>query len=87
MGVLPLRFPAGENREALGIDGSEELDLSGLSALRPHGPVTVRLRRRDGSTTVFEATAAVETAREVEYLRAGGVLPFIMDRLVRESAR
>ncbi|MFJ8621291.1 aconitate hydratase AcnA [Kitasatospora sp. NPDC093550] len=87
MGVLPLRFPDGENRATLAIDGSEELDLAGLSALRPHGPVTVRLRRRDGSTAVFEATAAVETAREVEYLRAGGVLPFIMDRLVRESAR
>ncbi|MFI9645074.1 aconitate hydratase AcnA [Streptomyces sp. NPDC052040] len=87
MGVLPLRFPEGGSREGYGIDGSEEVDLGSLSTLRPHGPVTVRLRHRDGSVTVFEAIAAVETAREVEYLRVGGVLPFIMGRLVRESAR
>jgi aconitate hydratase len=86
MGVLPLRFPAGEGAGTYGLDGSEEFDLLGLSALCPEGPVTVRVRRRDGSVSVFDAVAAVETGREVAYLRAGGVLPYITASLVRESS-
>ncbi|MDH6578814.1 aconitate hydratase AcnA [Kitasatospora sp. MAP5-34] len=86
MGVLPLRFPKGRSSADYGLDGSEEIDLSGLSSLRPHGGVLVRIRRADGSSVTFTATAAVETAREVEYLGAGGVLPFIRDGLVPASA-
>ncbi|MER5968938.1 aconitate hydratase AcnA [Streptomyces sp. NPDC002055] len=83
MGVLPLLFPARENAGSHGLDGTEEIDLCGLSGLRPRGPVTVRLRCRDGSVTELVATAAVETDREVEYLRAGGVLPCIAAGLRR----
>ncbi|MGF1427371.1 aconitate hydratase AcnA [Kitasatospora sp. LaBMicrA B282] len=81
MGVLPLRFPAGSTAADHGLDGSEQLDLAGLAALRPHGPVRVLVRRADGTAHSFTATAAVETTREVDYLRVGGILPFTMARL------
>ncbi len=85
MGVLPLRFPDGTGARSYGLDGTEEVDLLGLDALSPRGPVTVRVRRRDGSAFDFEARAAVETDRELDYLRTGGVLPYVMDKLIRRG--
>ncbi|MET9380888.1 aconitate hydratase AcnA [Streptomyces sp. NPDC002928] len=87
MGVLPLCFPAGENSATHRLDGSEEIDLVGLSGVRPRGPVRIRVRRADGTVTEFEATAAVETAREVEYLRVGGILPYVTSRFAAETTR
>lgn len=87
MGVLPLRFPAGVSSDTLQLTGSERMDLVGLSGLRPRGPVLVRVRRADGPVTEFEATAAVETTREAEYLRAGGVLPYMTSRFTAKAAR
>ncbi|MCB5167434.1 aconitate hydratase AcnA [Streptomyces bambusae] len=85
MGVLPLVFPAGLDAGALGLDGTEEIDLLGLAGLGPRGAVTVRIRRGDGSERSFEAVAALETLRECAYFTAGGVLPYTVARL--EAAR
>ncbi|MFJ5546888.1 aconitate hydratase AcnA [Streptomyces sp. NPDC093225] len=87
MGVLPLLFPAGLDAGALGLDGTEELDLLGLTGLGPRGAVTVRVRRRDGTQRSFEAVAALETGRECAYFTAGGVLPYTVARLRREALR
>ncbi|MET9811779.1 aconitate hydratase AcnA [Streptomyces sp. NPDC006355] len=87
MGVLPLCFPAGESSGTHRLDGTERINLVGLSGLRPRGTVRVRVRRADDSVTEFEATAAVETAREAEYLRVGGILPYVTSRFAEETAR
>ncbi|MEU3887716.1 aconitate hydratase AcnA [Streptomyces sp. NPDC029041] len=87
MGVLPLCFPAGQSSGTHRLDGSEQIDLVGLSGLGPRGTVLVRVRRADGSVTEFEATAAVETSREAEYLRVGGILPYVVSRFAAETAR
>ena len=56
MGVLPLQFRPGENRETLGLTGFEVYDLEGIAAgLRPRQEVTVRARRADGTEVVFSA--------------------------------
>jgi aconitate hydratase len=73
MGVLPLTFLPGESSASHRIDGSEIIDLLDLDELYPGKPVTVRLRRDDGSTRTLVMTAAIKTAREVDYLRCGGI--------------
>ncbi|MGW1766926.1 aconitate hydratase AcnA [Streptomyces sp. NPDC002073] len=85
MGVLPLLFPAGLDAAALGLDGTEELDLLGLAGLGPRGTVTVRVRRPGGAERTFEVVAALETGRECAYFAAGGVLPYTVARLRREA--
>ncbi|MGW2842949.1 aconitate hydratase AcnA [Streptomyces sp. NPDC001493] len=87
MGVLPLLFPAGTDRDSLRLDGTEEIDLLGVAGLSPGGEIPVRVRRASGSVTVFAAVAAVETDREVAYLAVGGVLPYTAARLLRERGR
>jgi aconitate hydratase len=48
--------------------------------------VTVTVHRASGASETFEATAAVETALEVEILRGGGIIPLILRRAVRSAA-
>lgn len=58
MGILPLRFRAGENVASLGLNGEEIYDLEGLPKLLDSGfasgrEITVRARRADGGERVF----------------------------------
>ena len=87
MGVLPLQFKPGEGIDALGLDGREVLEITGLSGgLKPGQVVTVHATRDDGSEFSFEAIARLDTPVEVEYYRNGGVLHTILRRLANQKA-
>jgi aconitate hydratase len=76
MGVLPLQFLPGESRDSLGLTGREELSIVGLENAEAD-EVTVRA---DG--IAFRATVRLDTPREREYLRHGGILPYVLRRLL-----
>ena len=83
MGVLPLQFKPGENTASLGLTGHEVFDIEGIGkGITPGQTVTVRARREDGSTVTFQATVRIDSNIEVEYYRHGGVLPFVLRRLI-----
>jgi len=77
LGVLPLQFADGDSAEKLGLDGTEEFDLTGILAAieDPTRPVTVRVRSR-GLT--FEVRARMDTPLEAKHYASGGVLPYIL---------
>ena len=78
MGVHPLEFPQGTDAASLKLDGSETYDISA-----PNGAdVTVRATRTDGSTVEFAARSRIDTPKEHEYFRHGGILPYVLRRLV-----
>ncbi|MGI0070802.1 MAG: aconitate hydratase AcnA [Thermoplasmata archaeon] len=81
MGVLPLTFPTGKGWKALGLTGREtfELRLPAGTALGPRCPVDVAATREDGSSVAFRARCELHSATELEYYRAGGVLPYVME--------
>jgi len=84
MGVLPLRFPAGQNAETLGLDGSETFDILGLSdEMAPQSLVTVRATKTNGSVIEFRATVLLNTAVEVNYYRNGGILHTVLRNLMK----
>ena len=77
MGVHPLEFPNGANAADLGLDGSESFDIDA-----PNGrDVAVRASRPDGATVQFTARSRIDTAKEREYFRHGGILPYVLRRL------
>ena len=77
MGVHPLEFPEGTDAASLELDGSETYDISA-----PNGAdVTVRATRTDGSTVEFAARSRIDTPKEHEYFRHGGILPYVLRRL------
>ena len=79
MGVLPLQFQDGESAAAIGLSGRERFDLSGLAGgLTPGRQVTVTATADGGAVTRFTVTARIDTALEVEYLAAGGILSKVL---------
>ncbi|MBP7565753.1 MAG: Fe/S-dependent 2-methylisocitrate dehydratase AcnD, partial [Burkholderiaceae bacterium] len=72
MGVLPLEFQPGTTRLTLGLDGTETYDVVGERM--PRATLTLRIRRRDGSTLDVPVTSRLDTAEEVSVYEAGGVL-------------
>jgi aconitate hydratase len=83
MGVLPLEFKGGDSREKLGLTGQEIFAITGLNAgIKPRQTVKVRAESK-ARTIEFEATLRVDTPEEVEYIRHGGILPFVLRELIR----
>ena len=83
MGVLPLQFPAGQNRESLGLTGDEEFTITGITALNDgETPRTVRVKAGD---VEFDATVRIDTPGEANYYRNGGIMQYVL-RSLRGSA-
>ena len=76
MGIIPLQFADGETRESLGLTGREEFAIEGIDNGDAQ-EVTVRADDKQ-----FSARVRLETPREREYLRHGGILQFVLRRLV-----
>jgi aconitate hydratase A / 2-methylisocitrate dehydratase len=76
MGILPLQFIDGEGRESLGLTGREEFAVEGVGGGDAH-EVTVRADDKE-----FRARVRLDTPREREYLRHGGILQFVLRRLL-----
>jgi aconitate hydratase len=83
MGVLPLRMPAGMTPFALALRAGDRIEVDAQAEdIAPRGAVAVAVHRVDGRVERFDATAAVETQLEVGLLRAGGVIPSTLQKMV-----
>ncbi len=88
VGVLPLEFLPGQNRETLGLTGKEVYDIEGLSDdLQPLQLVTVRARDEEGREKVFQVRVRLDTPIEVEYYRHGGILQYVLRHLIWEERK
>jgi aconitate hydratase len=81
MGVLPLVFLAGVNRQTLKLTGQETFDLVGLETLSAKMPVTLRIHRSAGTTETVDLVCRIDTAEEVSYFQQGGILPYVVSKL------
>jgi aconitate hydratase len=83
MGVMPLTFLAGQDRNALGLKGDETFDVAIPADLKPRQNIKVVARRADGSKVEFETLCRVDTPVEVEYFRNGGILNTVLRRMMK----
>jgi aconitate hydratase len=83
MGVLPLQFRDGENRESLGLDGTETFDISIDDKVKPLQAIEVTARKTDGSAVHFVTTCRIDTPVEVEYYRNDGILHTVLRQLLK----
>jgi aconitate hydratase len=91
MGVLPLQFPDGESADSLVLGGEETFSITGLAEAMAGGggpPRTVSVRgERDGGAPIeFDATVRIDTPREADYFRHGGILQYVLRVLLAEAA-
>ena len=82
MGVLPLQFKAGQSWEALGLKGDELIDIIPAADLAPQSDARLVITRADGSKKEVRLTLRIDTPIEVEYFRAGGILPYVLRQLL-----
>ena len=82
MGVLPLEFKNGENRETLGLTGHEVFEIEGVSALAPKKSITVHAKSEDGKVKTFSVIARVDTPEEVSYYHHGGILQYVLREML-----
>ncbi len=83
MGVLPLQFPEGMTAQTLKLDGTETFDLLGLSDdIKPMSDVTLVIHRANGTEEKVTLRSRIDTAIEVEYVRHGGILPYVLRQLL-----
>ena len=82
MGLLPLQFKGGQSAETLGLDGSETYDITGVAGgITPGMEVTLTIRRADGASEQVPLLCRIDTLDEVEYYKARGILPYVLDNL------
>jgi len=79
MGILPLQFKQGDNAQSLGLTGKEVFNITGVSA-KAGGEVTVSADNKS-----FQALVRIDTPNEVEYYQHGGILHFVLRKLVAEK--
>ena len=90
MGVLPLQFPAGQNAESLGLDGTEIFSITGVEELNKGvTPKTVHVSAAPSSHSAsgkpvveFDAVVRIDTPGEADYYRNGGILQYVLRSLV-----
>jgi aconitate hydratase len=82
MGVLPLEFKAGENRDTLGLNGQEVFEIEGVASLSPKKAISVRAVSDGGSAKSFTAIARVDTPEEVSYYHHGGILQYVLRQML-----
>jgi aconitate hydratase len=83
MGVLPLEFVSGQNKESLGLSGDELYDVTGIASdLGPGKRLAVKAKKADGSSIDFEVVARIDTLVELDYYRHGGILQYVLRGLL-----
>ncbi|MET8234797.1 aconitate hydratase [Micromonospora sp. NPDC005298] len=81
MGVLPLQFPVDTTAESLGLSGTETFTITGVTALNDgETPRTVRVSTDTG--VEFDAVVRIDTPGEADYYRHGGILQYVLRRMI-----
>jgi aconitate hydratase len=84
MGVLPLQFQDGQNAQALGLTGRETFDITGLEGGAAK-VARVTARGDGGKATEFAVRVRIDTPKELDYFRHGGILQYVLRSLAAPS--
>ncbi|MBE0474571.1 aconitate hydratase [Rhodoferax sp.] len=86
MGVLPLQFKEGDSWQRLGLTGTERIDILPDAYLRPQSDAQLVITHANGGRTLMTVLLRIDTPIEVDYYRAGGILPFVLRQLLMNDA-
>jgi aconitate hydratase len=85
MGVLPLQFRAPDDRRSLDLVGDEQIDVrlpAGVATVTPRQDLELVIRRADGTVRIATVTSRLDTENEIAYFRRGGILQFVLEKLM-----
>ena len=84
MGVLPLEFMNNENKISLKINGEETISISGLFDLKPG--IVLNCKINSGESKSINLKCRIDTNKELEYYKAGGILNYVLNEIISEAA-
>ncbi len=84
MGVLPLQFKGLDSWQTLALKGDETVDVRIDGEPRPQGDAILRITGADGTTREVRVTVRIDTAIELDYMRHGGILPYVLRQLLAD---
>ncbi len=84
MGVLPLMFPEGESADSLGLSGTEEFTITGFADTLNDGGLPTSVQVQAGDVR-FEAKVRIDTPKEADYFRHGGILLYVLRQLAEQQ--
>ncbi|MSP78135.1 MAG: aconitate hydratase AcnA [Dehalococcoidia bacterium] len=83
MGILPMVFKPGENRQSLKLAAIDVYTITDMDVgLAPNKELTVNVKRADGTATTFHVICRLNTPVELEYYRNGGVLHYVLRKML-----
>ena len=86
MGVLPVQFIGGQNRQSLKLDGTERFDIAGIaSGLKPRAELACTIHRGDGKIESVNLLCRIDTLDELEYFRHGGILQYVLRHMMKSG--
>jgi aconitate hydratase len=87
MGVLPCNFKNKADYDKVKDLADATFDLLGLSNdFKPMSEATLRVHKSDGSTFDIPLVVRIDTPVEIDYYRAGGILPYVLAQILRANA-
>ena len=86
MGILPCQLTGNDTIASLGIEGTETIDVLGVAGdVSPRQKATIVIRRADGARQEVPVVLRVDTETEVEYLRHGGIMQYVLRGLLASA--
>ena len=85
MGVVPLQFADDDSSESLGLSGEEEFEITGFAEPLNGGEVPRTAHVKAGDVA-FDARVRIDTPKEAEYFRHGGILQYVLRQLLEKEA-
>jgi len=85
MGVLPLQFMEGESWKSLNLDGSEMFSITGIAEMKPRKLLQIKAVNANKRVVSFEVIAQLNTDIDVAYFEHGGILPYVLRKLMRSQ--
>ncbi|GAB6262376.1 aconitate hydratase AcnA [Photobacterium sp. R1] len=81
MGVIPVELPVGL-LDTLNLTGTEQVSLKGIDALSPGASLSLEVVNTQGEIQCYPVRARVDTQTEMAYLKAGGILHYVLRNLI-----
>ncbi len=81
MGVVPFVFEEGTSWQTLGLKGDETVSIEGLADVKPRQKMEITITSADGKATKVPVYCRIDTLDELEYVRNGGILHYVLRQL------
>ncbi|MDC0498305.1 aconitate hydratase AcnA [Alphaproteobacteria bacterium] len=84
MGVLPLQFVDGENKQTFRLDGSETVSIKDLDNISPNSEIDCEIQSDQKRN--IKLLCRIDTIKELDYYKQGGILQYVLNSIIKKAS-